>query len=295
MIVNMTRDKETVYLQVIKESYPLLEIQSGRMHTSDGQFNDVLFINDDLIFRFPRYEKGIHDFLREIQILQKLKSRVSLPIPNPVYMRSEPNEVGSVFMGYRLLPGTPLFRGVLNEITDEGTLESLAQQLANFLYGLHHLYPATLGLELTMCDGLAESKTFFSEVREHLFPFMRPEARGIVTRHFEVYFNNPSLQEYEPSIIHGDFGGSNILYDRDKVTGIIDFSFARLDDPARDLAAVSTYGDDFFTRIRRHYPNIESLLERAKFHRGTFALYEALHGFRYNDKEAFASGMEEYV
>jgi aminoglycoside 2''-phosphotransferase len=37
------------------------------------------------------------------------------------------------------------------------------------------------------------------------------------------------------------------------------------------------------------------LLERAHFYRGSFALQEALHGFLNNDKEAFTSGMEEYI
>ena len=124
---------------------------------------------------------------------------------------------------------------------------------------------------------------------------MRPEARIPVKKHFEDYFNESSLQEYKPVMIHGDFGGSNILFDSDRISGIIDFSFARLDDPARDIAAVSTYGEAFFAWIRRHYPNIDPLLERAKFYRGTFALQEALHGFRNQDREAFESGMEDYV
>ena len=295
MIVNTIRDKETVYAQVIQKACPLLEIHSARLHTSDGQFNDILFVNKDLIFRFPRYEENIRDLLREIQILQRLQGRVSLPIPNPIYVSSETEEIGSVFMGYKLLPGTPLFREVLNEITDELTLETLARQLANFLHGLHTLSPAALGLELSASDGLVEARKFYSNVREHLFPHMRPEARSSVTQHFEEYFNHPLLHPYEPTLIHGDFGGSNILFDQGEITGIIDFTFAGLDDPARDIAAVSTYGEAFFARICRYYPNIESLLERATFYRGTFALYEALHGFRNSDKEAFESGMEEYV
>jgi aminoglycoside 2''-phosphotransferase len=124
---------------------------------------------------------------------------------------------------------------------------------------------------------------------------MRPDSRTSVTEHFENYFNNPSLHEYEPALIHGDFGGSNILFEADKITGIIDFSFAGLDDPALDIAAVSTYGKSFFARICQYYPNIDPLLERANFYRGTFALHEALHGLHNNDQEAFASGMEEYV
>ena len=295
MITNQIMDKEALYLQAIREAYPGLDIHAARLHTGEGQFNDIIFVNDDLIFRFPRYEESINGFLREIEILQKLQGYVHLPIPDPVYFSYGTRSVGSVFMGYKLIPGKPLFRDVLNTITDESTLEVLAHQLADFLHGLHHLSTAALGLDLPAKDALVESRTFYSDVQKHLFPLMRPEARIAVTKHFEDYFNESSLHEYEPALIHGDFGGSNILFENSKIAGIIDFSFASLDDPARDIAAVSTYGEEFFARIRRYYPNIESLLERAKFYRGTFALYEALHGLRNNDKEAFESGMKEYV
>jgi aminoglycoside 2''-phosphotransferase len=288
-------DKQDVYLESIREAYPNLVIHAARLHTTEGQFNDIVFVNDDLIFRFPRYEDSIQDFLQEIEILKKLQGHVSLPIPDPIYANSGTKSVGNVFMGYQLLPGKPLFREVLGEITYEPLLESLARQLADFLHGLHSLGPASLRLDLPIRDGLAESKTFYFDIQEHLFRLMRPDARDSITSHFEEYFDNPALYEYQPAIIHGDFGGSNILFDRDKITGIIDFGFAGLDDPARDIAAVSTYGDAFFARICGYYPGIASLLERATFYRGTFALYEALHGFRNNDLQAFANGMEQYV
>ncbi len=295
MITNRIMDKEALCLQAIRAEYPGLDIHAARLHTGEGQFNDIIFINDDLIFRFPRYEESIKVFLWEIEVLKTLQGHLTLPIPDPIYVSSEARSVGSVFMGYKLLQGEPLFRDVLNTIKEESTLAEMAHQLADFLYGLHNLSLAALGLDLPGNDTLAESRRLYSDIQEHLFPVMRPEARTAVTRHFEEYFNNPSLQEYEPVMIHGDFGGSNILFDRDRISGIIDFSFAGLDDPAKDIAAVSTYGEAFFVRIRRHYPNIDSLLERAKFYRGTFALQEALHGFRNHDREAFERGMKEYL
>src|SRR5687768_14580281 len=148
MITNQVMNKETVYVQVIREAYPNLEVRSARLHAGEGQFNVILFINDDLIFRFPRYEESIDGFLREIEVLEKLQGHVNLPIPHPIYVSSRTRSVGKVFMGYQLLPGKPLFRDVLNTITDESTLERLAQQLADFLYGLHTLSPSVPGPEL---------------------------------------------------------------------------------------------------------------------------------------------------
>ena len=158
-------DKKSAYLLTIKETYPDLDVLSARLHNSDGQFNDVLVINDNLIFRFPRYEESVRDFLQEIEILQKLQGHVSLPIPNPVYISSGTRTVGEVFMGYKMLSGEPLFRDVLNAITDESILDTLAQQLADFLYELHHISSVTLGLALPIPDQFTESKKFLSNIQ----------------------------------------------------------------------------------------------------------------------------------
>ena len=288
-------DRNPAYLRAIKEACPNLDVSSARLHATEGQFNDILFINDDLIFRFPRYEESIHNFLREIELLQNLQGHLSLPIPDPIYFSPGTRSVGTVFMGYTMLAGKPMFREVLNAITERSTLDTFARQLANFLHGLHTLSPAALGLDMPVKDQFAEYKIFFSNIQECLFTFMRPDARNSIADHFERYFNDTSLHGFEPAIIHGDFGGSNILFDENRITGIIDFGFSALSDPARDIASVSTFGDSFFGRICGYYPDIESLLGRAKFYRGTYALYEALHGFRNNDRKAFESGMEQYV
>lgn len=287
-------DKKSAYLLTIKEIYPELEVTSARLHTTDGQFNDIMFVNDDLIFRFPRYEENVQDFLLEIELLQRLQGLLSLPVPNPIYANAA-TDIGKVFMGYRMLAGKPLFREILNAITNESVLESYAQQLASFLHGLHTISPIELGLDFSHQDQPTEYRTFFSDIKKHLFTYMRPDARDSVNEHFDSYFDNPGLYKHTPSIIHGDFGGSNILFEGENITGIIDFSFAGIGDPAMDLAGVSTFGDSFFKRICNYYPKAESMIDRAKFYRSTFALYEALHGFRNNDKEAFESGMAQYL
>ena len=115
--------------------------------------------------------------------------------------------------------------------------------------------------------------------------------------HFEAYLDDPSLQAFEPCLIHGDFGPSNVLYDDRShiVSGVIDFGFAGLGDPAQDIAAASCFGDDFLAHYARSYPNLEALLPRARFIKGTFALSEALHGAKTGDEEAYKSGMEQYI
>ena len=54
---------------------------------------------------------------------------------------------------------------------------------------------------------------------------------------------------------------------------------------AIDIAAVSCYGEAFFERFYRMYPEIKSMVELAKFYKGTFALQEALHGLNHRTTE----------
>ena len=43
----------------------------------DGQNNDVLIVNDDLIFRFPRDEEGIDKLETEVALLGRLRPFVT--------------------------------------------------------------------------------------------------------------------------------------------------------------------------------------------------------------------------
>lgn len=288
-------ERQTSYVETIRAVYPGIDVRSARQLAHDGAFNDILIVNDDLVFRFPRSAENIPSFLREIQLLAKLQGYLPLSIPDPIYTSAATTRLGNVFMGYRLIPGEPLYPELMNSISNEATIQRLARQLADFLSILHQQTPSTLGLDLPMQDMPGWVGTFFTEVREHLFPFMRGEACLALTGHLDGYFKTPDLQRYPPAIIHGDFGGSNILFDNDQISGILDFSSAGYGDPALDIAAVSTYGEPFFGTFCQLYAVSESLLNRAKFYRGLFALEEALYGWKNGNKEAFERGMEQYV
>ena len=288
-------DQQYNYVEAIHTRYPGIDIRSARLHNHDGEFNDILIVNDDLVFRFPRHAENIPGVLREVTLLAKLQACLPLPIPNPIYTSDDVSSPGKVFMGYRLIPGRPLYREVLNNIKNKASLYGFARQLADFLSSLHHLTSSMIDLDLPLLDMPAWVHTFYTEAHEHLYPFMRPDARQSMDEHFDLYSNSPDLQSYQPAIIHGDFGGSNILFDNDKISGILDFSATGYGDPALDIAAVSTYGEPFFTHICQFYSVTASLLGRAKFYRGLFALEEALYGWKNGDKEAFRRGMEQYV
>ncbi len=287
-------NKQDVLLQSIRSAYPDLRIASAEFN-GDGQNNDVLVVNGEFIFRFPKYTDALKRLEIETAILAGISGHVSLPVPAPMFVSIEGQAVGEAFMGYRKLPGEPLWRETFRTIDDEEMLARLASQLGRFLKELHSIPAASIGCDLPMLDTDAKCADLYARIREKLFQYMRPDTREWTERHFETFLN--AREKFDPVLKHGDFGTSNILFDSRQRTicGVIDFGGAGLGDPAYDLAGLlSCYGEAFVRRCWQVYPEVESFMERVRFYQGTFALEEALFGIENGDQAAFESGIERY-
>ena len=295
-------DKLTVYLQQVHKCYPNLEAKTTRL-VDAGEFNDIFVVNEEIAFRFPTSPDGMWRLKVEVAVLGAMQDHVSVPIPNPIYVSEDLETVGAAFMGYRMLAGEPL-RNHLETLRAKGDHRRLAGQLAAFLQDLHGFPAASAGLEVPVHDrGRREALPgLYQSFREHLYPHMRPDARDLVTNHFDVFLSNPASFDYERVLKHGDLGPGNILLDPQRWTlsGIIDFGSAGLDDPASDLGFVSFWGESllgkpFVERLYGDYPMTESLLGRTRFFQVMSALMVALGGLQGGDRETFEMGLEQFV
>ncbi len=289
-------DRLAAYASRIRGVYPDLAVAAIR-RVEHGQNNDVVIVNDEFIFRFPRYHAGIDRLEAETRLLRRIGRYVTLAVPNPSYASFSPREVGRAFMGYRLLPGRPL-RSEDAAGLREDALRALAAQLAGFLEGLHGVPPdEVLPGDRAAPHVLAKWEDLYGRIRRRLFPFMRAAARARTAAHFEPFLRDPANRAITPVLTHGDFGGGNILHDATTraATGVIDFGSAGLDDPAVDFAALSTIAPRFLEYGAPAYPGIRGALGRVAFYRGTFALQEALFGVENGDEGAFRAGIAPYT
>jgi aminoglycoside 2''-phosphotransferase len=292
----MKANQQDLYLQSIREDYPDLIIHDTSLNSQEGQYNDLLIINQQLVFRFPKFEAGLETLLRELSLLEQLRGMLPLPIPDPVYISRNTSTIGKAFMGYPIIIGEPFWHPRFQRIKDQQVLEHLAFQLSSFLRELHAIPVDQLDLDLPVNDLTEDWANLYEEIRLLLFSKMRPDARQAISGHFETYLNHPELHTFEPALRHGDFGSGNILYHQESlsISGIIDFSSAGIGDPAVDIAAAMIFGESFFNYYYASYPRLETLVERAKFYKGTFALQEALYGLKQDDPQAFERGMAAY-
>lgn len=286
------------YLARIEQTAPELEIRSIELNDR-GQNSDVLIINGQLVFRFPKYPQVLERLKVETAILTAIQGRVPLPVPVPTYVSLEGRQVGAALVGYRMIPGKPLWRDLFHRIADARTTEVIAGQLGGFLKALHAVpHGEVMDGDLPLMDTHADCLDLYERMRAKLFSYMRPEARAWAARHFEAFLGEPGNFAYEPVLKHGDFGPSNILFAAKtrKICGIIDFGSSGLGDPAYDFAGLlSGYGEDFVQCCAVAYPQVVGFLDRVHFYRGTFALLEALFGIENDDEQAFQAGIEQYL
>lgn len=282
-------------IEQIQSKHPDLIINDFYVNEM-GQNNDVIIVNDSLVFRFPKYKQGIIQLRKETEILKYIKDLVKVPIPIPIYEAFDEPEPGKVFTGYRLIEGNPLWRNSLLEIKND---EQIASQLVSFLSAMHSISGdlASRELPLEARHPREEMSDLFEKIQRKLFPFMRKESQISVTESFEDFLGGEALSKVNLALIHGDFGASNILWDsgRAEISGIIDFGGSGIGDPAYDFAGLlSSYGEGFFNRCIYQYPNGKEVAKRVHFYKSTFALQEALHGIENDDRQAFEAGIRDY-
>ncbi|MCY4466859.1 MAG: aminoglycoside phosphotransferase family protein [Chloroflexi bacterium] len=275
---------------------PKLPLDRARLIQGVGQFNQVLCLDERWILRFPKSAAAAVGLTRELALLPRLDGRLPLPIPKPRFSACDPKSGQLLFMGYAMLPGAPLLRDRFDSLRgDTQIVEQIAIDLAGFLRDLHAIPPGDLALPSVVESPREEWARFYAAIRAQLFPFMRCDARSATGRSFDKALADKSLWRGEPCVVHGDFGTGNILFHVGLISGIIDWGFCGLGDPAQDLGALlASYGEAFVARVCRHFPALGKGLARARFYRRHYALLQALFALRDGDQAEFDDGIAAY-
>lgn len=280
----ISMEKKVLYKKQILAVEPTLNIQHWAENT-EGLVNDVVIINRDLIFRFPKNDEWAVDDLRhEAQFLNFVQQAIEMKIPHWTVYEGE--LIGHPFVGYKMIPGTPLQRFMILRMTDSEQL-ALAQQMAGFLQQLHTI-PITnarkANIHPSITNRTAEKwLTLYEEVQKELFPYLMTFQKAWVHQHFAPIAADAGWMDCDHTVMNGDLAPYHLLLNEETklLNGIIDFGTAGIGDPACDFGClIDQYGEAFIKQIGRFYPGIDQLIERARFWAGTLWLQWALSGLR---------------
>jgi aminoglycoside 2''-phosphotransferase len=271
--------------QRILQVIPDLRISSVRAG-DDGLVNDVLIVNEELVFRFARDDTGRRALEREARLLAFVRPRVSLQVPEVIQQHQDCTV-------YRFIPGMPLDRRRLLA-QDPVTRKALLEQLGTFLHELHSL-PSDAGQDVTgpveTSSGTREAyEELYQAIERELLPSMMVWARDWARELFRPALDGSLDLTYAPAVIHGDLAPYHLCFDATthRLSGVIDFGNAGPGDPALDLGSViMAFGEASLRQMESAYPAMSGLVDRARFHAATLELRWALAAVRSRDPAWF--------
>ena len=298
------------YRRVIETCFP--DVRVAHIRFIGGGTCRVFAVNHTLIFRFPHGGGSVADggfpedagsgekagipeeggafLFHEKQVYDRIAPLLPLPVPRYRYFSAGCAQFPYPVAGYEKLPGRSLSACALAP----PALLDAARQIGEFLAALHAIplaaLPAALRPPPPADRGRANARSLFRQVKAQAFPLLSPAERAWTSRLFQETICAPALWERTPVFTHGDFDGSNILYDarRGAVSGVIDFEEAGQNgDPAVDFCALlAGFGKAFLESALAAYTRDVSaaMRRRIDLHAKRILFIELLYGIQVDDR-----------
>lgn len=204
------------------------------------------------VLRYPRRIDVLPSAKKERQILTLIESRVSVQVP---IWRIYSEEL----IAYQLLKGVPAgtidpeAKAYIWEIDEKNVPDAFHETLALAIASLHRINPNACreaGIELETAE---EARTSMRARMDKIK--MTFGVSDDLWNRWQNWLANDTLWPTKTVLIHGDLHAGHILVDEaSRVTGLIDWTEARVTDPAHDFVAhYRTFGEEALQRLIYHY------------------------------------------
>ena len=261
------------------------------VRVEEGWDSSVFEINREWIVRVPRREEVRGWMCKEARLLLLLAP--ALPVRVPRFEVVE--DAGPIFfVAYRKLEGDPLDSQAC--LGTGGA--ALAGQLGGFLAALH-AFPRENAIRAGLADAdasewLEQQRDLAERCEREVMPLLDRDERRRARAFFDEFFSawDSSL---DLVLVHADLGPAHILQRGSTVSGVIDWSDARLGDPVLDLAwLLYGTGTRFADALLRAYAGLEmdpTLRARALFYHRLGPWHEVFYALETERPDLVASGL----
>jgi aminoglycoside phosphotransferase (APT) family kinase protein/8-oxo-dGTP pyrophosphatase MutT (NUDIX family) len=255
----------------------LRERAAERTEPTQGWDSVVTIIEGTWIEREPRFRDVAVPLRAETVLLPAIAPLLPLAVPLPEVMDEDPLRVRHV-----LLPGEPA--------TDVELTADDGRKMGEFLRTLHDI-PHEVYAGTGVADELtsrAELMATLDKLLHRVLPLLPEEHRERGGRLLRQVAQHTPI-----TLVHGDLGPTHLLSQDGELTAVIDWTDARMGDPALDLAWV-LYGapEPFAEALATTYGVTDEELARALAWHRLGPWYEVLWGHGPGGPEYIESGLE---
>jgi len=204
------------------------------------------------VLRFPRREDVIPTAKKEKRILDLVISKISIQAPKWDVFSDE-------LIAYKLLKGIPA--GTIDpekqayvwEINGKDVPDNYHMTLGDAMAELHRINQTEVraaGISIQTSEELKRSMIVRMEKVKAAFGI----SESLWDR-WQRWLSNDKLWPKQTAFIHGDLHPGHILVDKEaRVTGLIDWTEARVDDPANDFVShYMIFGEDALRKLIDSY------------------------------------------
>ena len=285
--------------KIINNQFPNFAIESVSFFGA-GYDSEAYLINNEYVFKFPKYQAASMGLYQEAAVLQQLKDKLPLPIPDPEFIGKPNHHFDKYFMGYRKLPGTVLTPQLFNSLSAD-IRDNIAKDVASFLKSLHQIQlPAPVdGLEQ---DIKADYFADYEMLEEVLFPDLNATEKKRVERVFQKILSHEILFCYEPRLAHHDLSADHLLFDEttNRICGVIDFGDVAITDADYDFLYFLEESDEelgraFGLKVMDYYqhPDQEQVIKKADFRQFYWPFEQVMMGYNYGLDDWYREGLEK--
>jgi aminoglycoside phosphotransferase (APT) family kinase protein len=246
-----------------------------------GWDSDAYEVDGEWIVRFPRRPEVAQWLRKEAALLPELAPALSVRAPRFEHVSlDEP-----VYLAHRKLAGRPL--------EPHTATRAVGVRLGRFLAELHGFdVERARRLGVPEPAWAAAQAAFAAALRARVFPLLSTDERSRAERMLEGFLALGF--EFRSALVHGDLGAEHVLVDEAGELAVIDWSDARIGDPALDFAwLLHGLGREFADALAAAYGRSLDAAFRLRalaYHRlGPW--HEVLYGLDHARDDLVASGL----
>jgi aminoglycoside 2''-phosphotransferase len=281
--------------KLIEKCFPQLRIRHSRQIVT-GWENLVLEVNREYIFRFPKYRDAEKRLGSEIAFLPTLRRHLSTQVPDYEFIWKGGRKYPRWFGGYRKINGVTVQSLPLRK---EWT-RPLAAQIASFLKELHKI--RYRGVRFRNIPRYLPEEWYrsirlqYRKVRRIVYPLLDIRLSERSEEFWQKLLSEFRDSSFEPTLIHGDLGTENILFDPGSVrlTGILDWGYMQISDPALEFAHLFMHKSELGEEVLKQYRMRESSFKkRVQWYIDSEPFYDIMWGVSHHWDKAKKMGLRQ--
>jgi len=238
-----TFDIDTIK-QIIQNDFPGIAIKNINL-IANGWDNMVAEINDEYIFRFPKYTDST--FYQEIKILDLLQEKTSVLTPKIEFLGRS-----YTYMGYKKIPGNVLTSEVY-ETLSPAKREKLIFDLANFLKEFHASISVAQAKEMGL--EVEDYESYLDLIKKRLNNRFDDVQISSFIKSTCVEFASMANKQQNIVVLYNDLHTENIAFDNinKRVVGIFDFGDVTIGDIHFDFHQLYKFDPNLMSAVALKY------------------------------------------